>query len=113
MAMSVRIGLIGAGRIGRKHAETLRRLPQARLVGVADADEAAARAAVADGGAGVQVVNDHRRLLEDAAVDAVLIAAPTNLHGALIGEAAEAGKQIFCEKPIALTLAEADEALAA
>src|SRR5437868_2567949 len=111
--MTVRMGLIGAGRIGRKHAETLRRLPQARLAGVADADEAAARAAVPEAGADVSVVTDHRRLLDDPGIDAVLIAAPTNLQGALIREAAEAGKQIFCEKPIALTLAEADEALAA
>src|SRR5690349_3323419 len=103
--MTVRIGLIGAGRIGRKHAETLRWLPGARLAGVADADEAAARAAVA-GGDDIPVVSDHRRLLENPGIDAVLIAAPSNLHAALIRDAAEAGKPIFCEKPIAVTLAE-------
>ena len=58
-------------------------------------------------------MTDHRRLLEDKAVDAVLIAAPSNTHAALIQEAAAAGKQIFCEKPIAITLAEADAAVAA
>jgi myo-inositol 2-dehydrogenase / D-chiro-inositol 1-dehydrogenase len=110
--MAVGIGLIGAGRIGRKHAETVSRLPSARLVAVADADEAAATAA-ANHGAGAKVMTDHRRLLDDAAVGAVVIAAPTDLHAALITAAASAGKQIFCEKPIALTLAQADEALAA
>jgi myo-inositol 2-dehydrogenase/D-chiro-inositol 1-dehydrogenase len=111
--MSVRIGLIGAGRIGRKHAETVARLPEAALAAVADAEETAARAAAALGGAQTAVMTDHRRLLDDPAIDAVVIAAPSNLHGTLIGAAATAGKQIFCEKPIALTVPEADEALSA
>lgn len=110
--MTVRIGLIGAGRIGRKHAESVRRLSNAALAAVADADEAAA-VAVAGQDPGIRVVTDHRQLLEDPAVDAVLIAAPSNLHAELIAAAAQAGKQIFCEKPIALTVAEADQALAA
>src|SRR5437899_7294033 len=114
--MTVRIGLIGAGRIGRKHAETVSRLSTAVLAAVADADEAAAAAAAALGSGRetqVSVATDYRHLLDDPAVDAVVIAAPTNLHATLIAAAAAAGKQIFCEKPIALTLAEADEALAA
>jgi myo-inositol 2-dehydrogenase/D-chiro-inositol 1-dehydrogenase len=113
--MALRIGLIGAGRIGRNHAETVARLPAAVLAGVADADASAAAAAasLAGDGQSVAVVTDHRRLLEDASVEAVVIAAPTNLHARLIADAAAAGKQIFCEKPIALTLEEADEALAA
>jgi myo-inositol 2-dehydrogenase / D-chiro-inositol 1-dehydrogenase len=114
--MSIRIGLIGAGRIGRKHAETIGRLGTASLVAVADADLAAAEAAAGVGGAGSgtgAVVAEYQRLLEDPAVDAVLIAAPSNLHAALIVAAAGAGKPIFCEKPIALTLEDADRALAA
>ncbi len=112
--MSVRMGLIGAGRIGRKHAETVARLPTAVLAAVADADPAAATAAAASGERqAVAVFTDHRQLLDDPEIDAVVIAAPTNLHAGLIVEAAAAGKQIFCEKPIALTVAEADAALAA
>src|SRR5438128_2047440 len=117
--MSLRIGLIGAGRIGRKHAETLAGLPTALLAAVADADEPAARAAAGDvgqegkGRAVAQVVTDHRRLLDDAAIDAVVIAAPSNLHADLIVAAAAAGKPIFCEKPIALTVEDADRALGA
>jgi myo-inositol 2-dehydrogenase/D-chiro-inositol 1-dehydrogenase len=61
----------------------------------------------------VTVTADYRRLLDDPAIEAVVIAAPSNLHARLISEAAEAGKQIFCEKPIAVSLAEADAALAA
>jgi len=109
--MTVRIGLIGAGRIGRKHAETVSRLSTAVLAAVADADEAAATAAAEIGGKGAAVATDYRRLLDDPGIDAVVIAAPTNLHAELIAAAAAAGKQIFCEKPIALTLAEADVAL--
>src|SRR4051812_28260692 len=119
--MALRIGLIGAGRIGRKHAETIARLKTATLAAVADADEAAAataaKEALGDGDAGrageVAIVSDHRRLLADPAIDAVVIAAPSNLHAGLIVEAAAAGKQIFCEKPIALTVEEADRAVTA
>jgi myo-inositol 2-dehydrogenase/D-chiro-inositol 1-dehydrogenase len=123
--MTLRIGLIGAGRIGRKHAETISRLKTATLAAVADADEAAAAAAakeaLGDGGSGRAgdseapgaVFSDHRRVLENPAIDAVVIAAPSNLHAGLIVEAAAAGKQIFCEKPIALTVEEADRAVAA
>jgi myo-inositol 2-dehydrogenase / D-chiro-inositol 1-dehydrogenase len=117
--MSVRIGLIGAGRIGRKHAETIAGLPAAVLAVVADADEQAARAAAhavgleGQGRAAPEVATDHRRLLDDAAIDAVVIAAPSNLHADLIVDAAAAGKAIFCEKPIALTVEDADRAVAA
>src|ERR1051326_7719218 len=111
--MIVRVGLIGAGRIGQKHAETVARLPTAMLAAVADANEAAAEAAASKAGPEGATATEYRRVLEDPEIDAVLIAAPTDLHGRLIVEAARAGKQIFCEKPIALTVAEADEALAA
>jgi myo-inositol 2-dehydrogenase / D-chiro-inositol 1-dehydrogenase len=111
--MSLRIGLIGAGRIGRKHAETLAyRTRGAELAVVADADGDVARAAAAEAGE-TRWTGDCREVLNDRTIGAVVIAAPTNLHAALIGEAAAAGKHIFCEKPLALSLADADAALAA
>src|SRR3712207_5053048 len=83
---------------------------------VADGEREAAGAAAAAGrhgaGRGPGVVAEYQRLLEDAAVEAVLIAAPSNLHAELIVAAAAAGKPIFCEKPIALTLEDADRAVA-
>ncbi len=113
MARIISVGLIGAGRIGRVHAENLvYRIPEARLVAVADlVVEAAERLA---GELGIPAAyQDHRRILEDKAIDAVLICSSTDTHAEFIEEAAKAGKQIFCEKPIALDLGKIDRALLA
>lgn len=109
----IHVGLIGAGRIGRVHAENLTyRIPEAALVAVSDIlVEAAEKLA---GELGIPAAyQDHRRILDDKAIDAVLICSSTDTHAPLIEEAAEAGKQIFCEKPIALDLRRIDHALAA
>lgn len=111
----VGIGLIGAGRIGTAHAEAIaRRVPDARLVAVADASaEAASRVAGASGArpyGGDSAVAD---LLADPDVEAVVIAASAVAHTDLIVAAAGAGKAVFCEKPMALTVADADRAIAA
>jgi myo-inositol 2-dehydrogenase/D-chiro-inositol 1-dehydrogenase len=108
----VAVGLIGAGAIGAFHGETLaRRLSGARLVGVADPAPGAAERLAASLGAD-RATTDPAELLTDPAVEAVLIAAPARFHADLV-EAAEAGKAVFCEKPMALTLADADRAIAA
>ena len=107
----INVGLIGAGRIGRLHAENLaNRVPEADLVAVSDIFVEAAERAAAD----LQLpaaYQDHRSILEDKTIDAVLICSSTDTHAQLIEEAAEAGKQIFCEKPIALDLTSIDRAL--
>lgn len=108
-----RVGLIGAGRIGRLHAGHLAyRIPDANLVAVADivveaAEELAARLQIPAAFA------DHRRILEDDAIEAVVICSSTDTHAQFIEEAAEAGKHIFCEKPIAQDLGRIDRALEA
>jgi myo-inositol 2-dehydrogenase / D-chiro-inositol 1-dehydrogenase len=109
----VGVGLIGAGAIGSFHAEGLvRRIPEAELVAIADpAPGAAERLASALGVA--TVTTDPAELLADPAVEAVVIAAPARFHADLIEAAAVAGKGVFCEKPTALTLADADRAIAA
>jgi myo-inositol 2-dehydrogenase/D-chiro-inositol 1-dehydrogenase len=105
------IGLLGAGRIGRVHAQNLAyRLPQARLVAVADVFVSAAQQVAAEY-AIAAAYDDPRRILDDPAVDAVVICTSTDTHAALIEAAAQAGKHIFCEKPIALDLAALDRAL--
>lgn len=107
------IGLIGAGRIGKIHAETLaRRIPRARLAAIADvhlpaAEETASRLDVP------RAVVDYRHLLDDAGIEAIVIASASDTHAQIIEEAAAAGKQIFCEKPIDFDLARIDRALAA
>jgi myo-inositol 2-dehydrogenase/D-chiro-inositol 1-dehydrogenase len=113
MTQTINVGLIGAGRIGRVHAENLAyRIPEARLVAVSDVFVAAAEglAAALDVPA---VYEDHRRILDDRDVDAVLICSSTDTHAPFIEQAAAAGKQIFCEKPIAHDLGAIDRALAA
>jgi myo-inositol 2-dehydrogenase / D-chiro-inositol 1-dehydrogenase len=99
--------------MGSFHGETLaRRLPGARLVAVADpapdVTERLAAALGADRG-----YTDPAKALDDPAVDAVVIAAPARFHADLVVAAAGAGKAVFCEKPMALTLADADRAIVA
>ena len=106
----VRVGVIGAGRIGRMHAELLAAsVPGAELAAVSDAVMPLANEV--GRALGVPVL-ETGRLVEDAEVDAVAICAPTDTHVTLLIAAAEAGKAVFCEKPISLDLAEVDRALA-
>jgi myo-inositol 2-dehydrogenase/D-chiro-inositol 1-dehydrogenase len=107
----INVGLIGAGRIGRVHAENLvYRIPQANLGAVADVFVEAAEKLAAELGIAA-AYQDPRRILEDKNIDAVLICSSTDTHAPLMEDAAKAGKQIFCEKPIALDLEEIDQAL--
>ncbi len=109
----VNIGLIGAGRIGRLHAEHLAyRVPAASLLVVADVVEDAARQC-ADRCRIPHAVSDYRAILDRAEIDAVVICSATDTHAQIIEEAAAAGKHIFCEKPIDYDLARIDRALAA
>jgi myo-inositol 2-dehydrogenase / D-chiro-inositol 1-dehydrogenase len=107
------VGIIGAGRIGKVHAGTLAfRLPEAVPLAITDIDRAAARS-VAERCGIPQVAEGSEDILGDARIDAVLICTSTDTHADLIIEAAQAGKHIFCEKPIDYTLAKIDRALAA
>jgi myo-inositol 2-dehydrogenase/D-chiro-inositol 1-dehydrogenase len=108
----LRVGVAGVGRIGRMHAELLvGRVPGAKLAAVSDA--VAPLAGEVGQALGVPAL-ETGRLLEDPAIDAVAICAPTEQHVELIIEAAAGGKKaVFCEKPVSLDLAEVDRALAA
>jgi len=109
---TVRVAQVGLGRIGGFHAETLaRRIPDAELALVVDAD--AARAQAAGQRLGVPASSNYRDALADPAIDAVLIASPTPLHAEMVEAAAASGKHIFCEKPLSLDPARADQAIAA
>src|SRR2546430_5352029 len=108
---SLKIGLIGAGRIGLQHAEHLTsRIPSADLVMVADAYEEAARLC-ADRCAIPFATRDYHAILDHPDIQAVVICSSTDTHARIIEEAAQAGKHIFCEKPIALDLPSIDRAL--
>lgn len=109
----VNVGLIGAGRIGSFHAETVaKRLPDACLKGVADPLPGAA-AKLAEKLSCDFYTMDPIELINRADIDAVIIATPARYHAELVKEAAKAGKAIFCEKPMALTLEDAEEAIQA
>ena len=112
MTQKINVGLIGAGRIGRVHAEHLAyRVPGANLVAVADVFEEAAKKVAAD----FQIPDayqDHRRIMEDETIEAIIICSSTDTHAQMIEEAAAAGKHIFCEKPIDHDLIKIDNVLA-
>jgi myo-inositol 2-dehydrogenase/D-chiro-inositol 1-dehydrogenase len=111
MDRHVGVALIGSGRMGAFHAETVaRRLPRARLVAVADPAPGAADRLTGALGEG-RAYTDLAQLWDDPAVDAVVIAAPARSHADLVVAASAAGKHVFCEKPMAVTLADADRAI--
>lgn len=112
-AQPLKIGLIGAGRIGQLHARHLTsRVASADLLMVADMSVDAARLC-ANRFAIPSYVQDYHALLDHPAIQAVLICTSTNTHARIIEDAAQAGKHIFCEKPIALDLPAIDQALQA
>jgi myo-inositol 2-dehydrogenase/D-chiro-inositol 1-dehydrogenase len=107
------VGIIGAGRIGKVHAETLSfRLPEARTLAIADVNREAAQAVAARCGIPT-VTGSSEEILANPEIEAVLICSSTNTHADLIIQAAQAGKHIFCEKPIAHSLSQIDGALEA
>ncbi len=110
-ARSLKLGLIGAGRIGSLHAEHLTtRIPSAELIMVADVFEAAAKQC-AERYDIPFTTQDYRDVLAHPDIQAVVVCSSTDTHAQVIEEAAQAGKHIFCEKPIALSLAPIDQAL--
>lgn len=113
MSSKIKVGVIGAGRIGRLHAEHLAyRIPQADILAVADVIPEAARKCAADLGIPT-ATQDYRAIMANPEVEAVVICSSTDTHAQMIEEAAAAGKHIFCEKPISHDLARIDRALAA
>ena len=95
----MRIGLIGTGRIGGFHAETMRAVDGVDAVLVADADAGRARAMAET--AGLQAVPDVDALYAEG-IDGVVVTAATSAHAALVHQALEHGVPVFCEKPVAL-----------
>ncbi|WP_330460969.1 Gfo/Idh/MocA family oxidoreductase [Streptomyces sp. NBC_00820] len=106
----MRIGILGLGRIGAFHAETLSGLDVVESLVVADPSADAAKAAAERFGAEVA---DSPEALLAAGVDGVVVAAATDAHPALVLACVEAGVPVFCEKPVARTMAEGTEVLKA
>lgn len=106
------IGIIGAGRIGKLHAENVIKMPKIKLKGISDIyidgiTEWAQKLGIEN------VTVDYKDILHDPDIQAVLICTSTDTHTQIIIEAAKAGKHIFCEKPISFDIKETKEALKA
>ena len=102
----MKVALLGAGRIGRVHAASINMDPRSTLVAVSDVVTEAADALAKDFGIEARALDD---ILADSEIDAILIASSTNTHADLIERGVAAGKAIFCEKPIDLSLERALE----
>lgn len=98
------IGLVGAGRMGRTHLRAIAGSDAVKVTAIAEMSPAAREAVAATGAAVYESVGE---MLDRAALDGVLIAAPTDQHGAIIAEVAARGLPILCEKPCGLTAAAA------
>lgn len=97
----IQVGIIGAGRIGQVHARSiLTGVPEARIAAIADPymTDAAAEWAKNSGIEGIY--KDYRKIIDDPNIEAVLICSSTDTHAQISIEAIEAGKHVFCEKPV-------------
>lgn len=109
----IKVGVIGAGRIGKLHTENLvRSLPQVKVVAVADVFADNIKEWATELGV-EKVYADYHDILNDKEIDAVIICSPTNTHSRITIEAANTGKHVFCEKPIDYDLDKIDQALKA
>jgi predicted dehydrogenase len=108
MGSAIRVGVIGVGYLGRHHARLYTELPGAMLVGVADVDENRARDVAAATRA--RAFTDYREMLPQ--VDAVSVVVPTIQHHRVAMDCLDAGLDVLLEKPMTVTLAEADELIA-
>ena len=102
----LRVGIAGLGRLGRRHADNLaRRVPRADLIAACSPIEDELAWAGQDLGV-ASLYGDYRELLADVRLDAVFLVTPTSLHAEQIVQALQAGKHVFCEKPLSLDLAD-------
>lgn len=105
----VNICLIGAGRAGFIHGKNFAfRVPHATLTSICEPSADIAAAAIR-GLKLTQNFEDYRKVMRDPKIDAVVIATPTQFHKEIVIAAAQAGKHILCEKPMAMNLAECEE----
>jgi myo-inositol 2-dehydrogenase/D-chiro-inositol 1-dehydrogenase len=106
--MTVKFGVLGAGRIGQVHARAIASVPGATLVAVADAVAAAAQALHDQYGCEIRTIDEIRQADD---IDAVIICTPTDTHADLIEAFVKAGKAVFCEKPVDLDVARARQVI--
>lgn len=107
----INIGIIGAGRIGKVHTESIAyKLPQVNIKTISDININEAQLVAKQFNIPKSTI-DYDEIINDPEIKAVIICSPTNTHSDIIIEAAKKGKHIFCEKPLDLTLEKINEAL--
>lgn len=101
----LKVGIIGAGRIGQVHAKSITyHIPQAEIVAISDIYVDGAKKVAQELGI-PNYYEDYHEILNNPEINAVLICSSTDTHADIAVEAAKAGKNIFCEKPVDLTVA--------
>lgn len=114
VAKRLGVGIIGAGRVAASHARAARSVPGVELRAVAEVDAARREQFLAEyAPVGVRGYEDYRELLRSAEIDLVIVALPHWLHASCAIDAAEAGKHVLVEKPMALSLEECDRMIEA
>lgn len=110
--MSLRVGIVGAGRVGLARARQMKTYSDVEITAVADPNRPNRDKLAGFSGAGLAVA-DHKRLVVDKNVDVVYIASPPNTHRQVAVDALNAGKHVICEPPIAISIGDAEAMLAA
>ncbi|RCW42074.1 inositol 2-dehydrogenase [Paenibacillus prosopidis] len=109
----INIGIIGAGRIGKIHADNILRFPNAKITAISDLFAGPELEAwAAERGIGI-VTKNSDDIMSNPDIDAVFICSSTDTHVPLIKQAAQANKHIFCEKPVSMDISQTEEALEA
>jgi len=106
VSATVKLGIIGVGQIGKRHVATYAKIPGAEIVAVADTNESEAKRVAAENDV-PHVFCDFRRLLEVEEIEAVDVCLHNNLHAPVTIAALQAGKHVYCEKPMAGSYADA------
>ena len=101
--MPLRYGLIGSGMMGQEHIRNLKLLDDIIVTAISDPDEGMQQRSIETSGGSAQTFGDHKDLLSADLCDAYIIAAPNDLHHAILLDVLAAGKPILCEKPLCTT----------
>lgn len=109
---ALRLGLLGAGRMGRNHLRAIAGSTTVRVTALAEPSAAAREALASEGAGGAKVYADLEAMLESGEIDAALVCVPSDLHLATIQRLLAAELPILCEKPVGVTAAQAREAAA-
>lgn len=106
--MTTKFAVLGAGRIGQVHAQAISSVDGAQLVAIAEPFAEAAKAMQDKYGCAIQTIDE---ILKNSEIDAVVICTPTDTHSDLIEQFCRAGKAVFCEKPVDLDVARANDCM--